>query len=159
MSLWIELRPNPLVPHPFLSHDVDAGQPVDDSVVWRQIPDGILVAHDGLGIASHALSSGDPILASDTTSQSFVPPPDWWIVELTIPTDAEPGSRVQLVIVPEPGSDPQNPIAGVVVTVTTEDVLGGGRAVGSVAVSAADAASAAVAIANDRVSVLIQHPG
>jgi hypothetical protein len=156
--LWLEIRPTASTPHPFLAQDVATGELVDNAIVWTDVPEGVLPASEGSGFATHALTAGDPLLPSDTSPESFGAPPDWWIVEVALPRGAEAGSPVQLVIVPEPGGAAASPIAGVVVSVTKNDAFVE-HTIGSVAVPPGSAATAAVAIANGQVSVIIQHPG
>ena len=97
------------------------------------------------------------MLPSDTSLDRFVAPEGWWVVELELPADAEIGSSIQLVILPEVGLPAASPIPGYVVTIGSQgDRFGTAGQPGSVAFAPASAATAAVAIANNRVSVLIQ---
>jgi len=159
VSLWFEVRPDSVVLHPFLVRDVAVGEPVEEAIRWEQIPSGTLTATRGTGFAARPLSVGEPLLASDTTALALTPPDGWWVVELDLPSDAVAGAAIQLVILPEPGTSPLPPVGGIIMSVREPDRgFGSGGLIGSVAVPPDQAATAAVAIANDRVSVLIQYP-
>lgn len=156
-SLWLELRPDAAVDHPFLSRNVARGEAVEESLVWRRVPEGVLETVEAFGFAARPLVSGQPLLRGDAVSRPVTAPPDWWIVEVEVPTEAAAGGRVQLVVLPEPGSRPLTPIEGVVVQVRPAGYEGG-NPVASVAVPPESAATAAAAIAEQRVSALVQPP-
>lgn len=156
-SLWLELRPDAAVDHPFLSRDVARGEAVEESLVWRRVPEGVLERVEASGFAARPLVSGQPLLRGDAVPRPVTAPPDWWIVEVEVPTEAAAGGRVQLVVLPEPGSRPLTPIEGVVVQVRPAGYEGG-NPVASVAVPPESAATAAAAIAEQRVSALVQPP-
>ena len=159
VTLWLEIRPDSTVFHPHLIRDVAVGEPIDDAIRWEQIPAGALPHTSATGFAARPLVAGEPLLASDTTDMALAPPTGWWVVELDRPSDAVPGAAVQLVILPEPGISPVPPVGGVVMPVRQPQAgFGSGGVSGSVAVPPDRAATAAVAITNDRVSVLIQYP-
>ena len=154
---WIELRPQQTTLHPYLLVDVEVGQAVDSSIEWRSIPSGMLGRTEAVGVAAHSLPAGDPLLASDLSTESHEVPADWWIVELDLPAGAAVGASLQLVLLPEPGQSPRQPISGIVVsTGDTQNAFAGSDRPGSAAFAPLDAAMAAVAIANNRVSVLIR---
>lgn len=158
-SLWIELRPDPTTLHPFTEREIGRGAPVAAAIEWRLIPVGVLPPVEGLGFAAHELAAGEPILPSDLVAEPFLAPDGWWIVDVELPADTRIGSPVQLVIVPSVGDAIRAPIAGIVMSVRSSDGnFGSGLPSGSVAVAPEDAATAAVAIANKQVSVLIQYP-
>ena len=157
-SLWLELRPSPTVSHPFLSRDLERGQPVEDAVEWRDIAPGVLEPVPGTGFADRRLSEGQPLLPGDTTDVSIEVPPGWWLVDVNVPSEATAGTRVQLVILPSPGHLPVPPIGGLVTGVRSGPYEDEGL-VGTVAFPPDRAATAAVAVAEDRVSVLVEAHG
>lgn len=154
-SLWLELRPSPTVSHPFLSRDLERGEPVEEAIEWRDIAPGVLDPVPGTGFADRRLAGGQPLLPGDTTDVSMDVPSGWWLVDVDVPAEATVGTRVQLVILPSPGHLPVPPIGGLVTGVRggpyEDDPL-----VGTVAFPPDRAATAAVAVAERRVSVLVQ---
>ena len=155
VSLWLELRPESTVTHPFLTRDLIRGEPVESSVEWRDIAHGVLEPVPGTGFADRPLTAGQPLLRGDTTDVPMAVPPGWWLVDVAVPAEAAVGSQIQLVILPAPGHRPTPPIGGVVTGVRPADFEGDGL-VGAVAFPPDRAATAAVAIAEKRVSVLLQ---
>ena len=75
-SLWLELRPSPTVSHPFLSRDLQPGEPVADALEWRDIAPGVLEPVPGAGFADRRLVRGQPLVPGDTTDVSMTIPPD-----------------------------------------------------------------------------------
>ena len=155
VSLWLEIRPSATVTHPFLTRDLTRGEPVENAIEWRDIAQGVLEPVPGTGFADRRLTGGQPLLRGDTTDVAMVVPPGWWLVDVVVPTEASAGTQVQLVILPTPGHRPIPPIGGVVTGVRPADYEGDGM-IGSVAFPPDRAATAAVAIAEKRVSVLVQ---
>ena len=155
VSLWLEVRPTPTVAHPFLTRDLMAGEPVESALEWRDIAQGILEPVPGTGFSDRRLTSGQPLLEGDTTDVSTAVPPGWWLVDVIVPAEATPGTEIQLVVLPSPGHRPIPPIGGLVTGVRPADYEGDGLT-GSVAFPPDRAATAAVAIAEERVSVLVQ---
>lgn len=157
VSLWLELRPDDSVDHPFLARDVAVGEPVEGALVWRSLPEGALETATAAGFAARPLTAGQPLVRGDVVPDPVAAPPGWWIVEVEVPSEAAAGGRVQLVVLPEPGRRPLQPIEGVAVEVRPAGYEGG-NPVASVAVPPDRAATAAAAIAEQRVSVLVQPP-
>jgi len=158
VSPWLEVRPSYTVTHPFLTSDLVRGAPLEGAIEWREIPPGVLDPVTGTGFASRRLAAGQPLLSGDATEVSITVPPGWWLVDVGIPAEAGAGTRVQLVILPSPGHRPIPPIGGLVTEVRPAAYQNDGL-VGSVAFPPDRAATAAVAVAEDRVSVLVQAEG
>jgi len=158
VSLWLELRPSPTVGHPFLTRDLGRGESVDDALEWREIPPGVLEAVSGTGFANRPLAGGQPLLPGDTTDMSTSVPGGWWLVDVAVPVEATAGTRVQLVILPSPGHLPVAPIGGLVTGVRSGPYDDDGL-IGTVALPPDRAATAAVAVAEKRVSVLVEAHG
>ena len=159
-SLWMEIRPTPTARHPYLARDVTPGEPVETALEWRDIARGVLEPVEGTGFARRRLTAGQPLLIGDTTDQATAAPTGWWLVDVTVPAEASAGSQVQLVILPSPGHRAIPPIGGLVTAVRPGEYDGDGL-IGSVAFPPDLAATAAVAIAENRVSVLVEagHAG
>lgn len=154
-SLWMEIRPTPTARHPYLARDVTPGEPVESALEWRDIARGVLEPVDGTGFARRRLTAGQPLLVGDTTDEARAAPSGWWLVDVTVPAETSAGSQVQLVILPAPGHRAVPPIGGLVTAVRPGE-YDGDSVIGSVAFPPDLAATAAVAIAEDRVSVLVQ---
>lgn len=58
LSLWLEIRPEPTVSHPYLVRDLARGEPVADALEWRYIARGVLEAVAGVGFADRPLTTG-----------------------------------------------------------------------------------------------------
>ncbi|MCY3538611.1 MAG: hypothetical protein OXH10_01935 [bacterium] len=158
VSLWIEIRPTSQVSHPFIVHDLARGEPVEGALEWRDIPEDVLEPVYGIGFADRDLPAGHPLLPGDTTDTPIEVPPGWWLLDVAVPADTTAGMTVQLVILPGLGDQPVAPIGGVVAGVRPSEYANKGL-IGSVAFPPDQAATAAVAIAEDQVSVLIEaHP-
>lgn len=155
VSLWLEIRPSPGVSHPFLSRDLARGERVEDALEWRDIAPGVLEPVPGTGFASRSLLRGQPLLPGDTTDVPITVPPGWWLVDVAVPAEATAGTQVQLVILASPEHRPVPPIAGLVTGVRSGP-YGDDDLIGTVALPPDRAATAAVAVAEKRVSVLLQ---
>ena len=155
VSLWLELRPSATVTHPFLTRDLIGGESVENALEWREIAQGVLEPVPGTGFADRRLTAGQPLLHGDTTDVAMVVPPGWWLVDVVVPAEATAGTHVQLVVLPSPGHRPIPPIGGLVTGIRPADYESDGL-IGSVAFPPDRAATAAVAIAEKRVSVLVQ---
>lgn len=155
VSLGLEIRPSPTVSHPFLSRDLARGEPVEEALEWRDISPGVLEPVSGTGFASRPLLGGQPLLPGDVTDVSISVPPGWWLVDVAVPTEASAGTPIQLVILPSPGHLPVPPIGGLVTGVRSGPYEDDGL-IGTVAFPPDRAATAAVAVAEKRVSVLVQ---
>ena len=158
VSFWLELRPSPTVTHPYLTRDLLRGEPVEDALEWRDISPDVLEPVPGTGFAGRRLTAGQPLLRGDTTDVPITVPPGWWLVDVGLPAEATAGTQVQLVILPSTGHQPIPPIGGLVTGVRPAQYEDDGL-IGSVAVPPDRAATAAVAVAEKRVSVLVQAHG
>lgn len=149
IALWVELGPDPTVPHPFAIEDIEAGDFVDETNTEnRQLAVGILTPVE-LGVAATLpILAGDPILASSLGDGAATVPDDWWVMELSLPRGARNGDEARLVLL-----DTGEVVEGRVVGAVDEDPLGSG--LGMVAVDPAGATEAAVAAAEGRIAVMI----
>ena len=155
VSLWLELRPSPTVSHPFLSRDLARGESIEEALEWREISPGVLEPVPGTGFADRRLVGGHPLLPGDTTDVSIGVPPGWWLVDVDVPAEATAGTHVQLVILPSPGLQPTPPIGGLITGVRA-GAYDDESLIGTVALPPDRAATAAVAVAEERVSVLVK---
>ena len=149
-ALWVELRPQSSVEHPFATEDIAAGAEIGD---WNSRPQRVhaeLLEPVILGgvVALTEIAAGEPILASSVGDREEKIPDGWWTIEMALPGGAAPGDRAQVVLL-----DTGSVVPAVVVTGGTDDPLGSG--VGSVAVSGEHAAEVAAATVNGRVAVMI----
>ena len=157
VSLWVEIRPTSSARHPYVTRDVARGESVEGALEWRTVAGGVLEPVLGTGFADRDLTTGHPLLPGDTTDAPILVPPGWWLLDVAVPAETTAGMSVQLVILPPSGERALPPIGGLVTSVRPGDYQSDGL-VGSVAFPPARAATAAVAIAEDRVSVLIEGP-
>ncbi len=148
-SLWVELRPQPSVEHPFASQEILAGAEIGDwNTVLRLVPAGLLESVPPDGVALTDIAPGEPVLASSVGDQSGETPAGWWSVEMALPISARPGDEAQVVLL-EAGST----VPAVVVAGSTDDPLGSG--LGIVAVPGDHAADVAAAAVEGRVAIMI----
>ena len=156
-AMWLDLRPDQAVPHPFAADDIPAGESVsEDSIEWRAIPVGLLRPVSLEGVLVNAVQVGDPFRESDFVSGGGPVPEGWWIIELDLPADVVPGQTLQLVVLADQGLEAPDPIPATVVAAGSRSggLLGDGGP-GRAAVPPDLAATAASAVADGRVSVLI----
>ena len=148
-ALWMEIRPEPLVEHPFATVDIGVGEPIGShNTELVPIPDGLL---EPPSPGSHALGpipSGSPILAGLTGEKDSVMPSGWWIVAMDVPERAAVGDRVKIVLL-----DGGELIDGVVSSSGFSDGLDFAK--GGVAVAPESAQRVASAAVDGRVSVLL----
>jgi hypothetical protein len=151
-SLWIEMRPDATVPHPFAADDIAPGTVVDESNTrMRPVPVGTFAPIE-LGVTARvAIPTGTPVLAGAIGDSDQVAPVGWWIIEIGLPRSAQSGDASRLVLL-----DSGDVVDGVVVTAASDDPLGSG--LGMVAVEPAGAVDAARAAAEGRVAVMIASP-
>ena len=154
-ALWVEIRPTSSVTHPYVTRDVPRGEPVEGALEWRTVAGGVLEPVVGSGFADRDLLASQPLLPGDTTDAPILVPPGWWLLDVAVPAETTAGMSVQLVILPSTGERVLPPIGGLVTSVRPGEYQSDGL-VGSVAFPPERAATAAVAIAEDRVSVLIE---
>jgi hypothetical protein len=149
-ALWIEVRPDPTVEHPFTIGPIEKGEVVTaDGLEMRPVPRDVFEPVDPVGqIALRALPAGAPLTAADLGSIDQTVPQGWWVVPVDIPGPAAPGERVRLVIV-----DSGAVVEGVVAWVSDQDPYL--EAPDGVAVADADAAQVAAAVSRSSLSVLV----
>lgn len=149
IALWVELRPDATVEHPFAVEDIAIGDELDSSnTELRQVPTGLLDRVDLGSIVVRPITAGSPVLDEDLREPHSAIPSGWWIVAAEVPPSASPGDAVRVVLLDERSS-----VEGFVASVAVEDAFGTG--LGSVAVPSESAAEVASAQANGRVAVLV----
>lgn len=149
VAAWTELRPDPVVTHPFALVDIAPGVVVDETNTEpRSLPDGALDRVDLGFIARRAIYAGSPVLPADVSvSEEFVPP-GWWIVAVELPPQVAIGNDVKIVLL-----DTGETVDGVIASQASEDTFG--VVTGGVAVPSGPAGEVAAAAAQGRVSVLV----
>jgi len=141
----VEFWPTDEAAYPFTSMPVEAGE--TPSVEWRMLPSGTYprVSFEGM-VASHAMSAGEPIAASDLRGPIGVPD-GWWALALEVPFPLVPGMATQLVL----GEGVVVP--GIVVAADDEDSFGTPTAL--IAVPGEEAAAVAAASTARQITVLV----
>lgn len=147
LALWIELRPEPTVEHPFATETITRGTEIGSSnTEMRAVPTGLLQPVRWGAVAIRDVGTGDPVLNTDVGSEEI--PADWWAVSLEVPQTARSGDPVRVV-----NLDTGETVDGLVVSGPDSDPLGGG--VGSVALPSEGAAAIAIASMEGRVAVMV----
>lgn len=150
VALWVELRPDPLVDHPFATVAIEPGDPIGDwNVETRKVPAGLLSPVQSEGVAIRSIEEGDPLVASSVGENESLVPSGWWMIEIDLASGAARGDRAQVVLL-----DSETIASAVVVTAASDDPLNSGR--GTVAVEAEYAAEVAAAAAEGRIAVMIE---
>ncbi len=148
LALWIELRPDPSVEHPFAITAIAIGDEVDTvNTEFRQIPKGLLEPVE-TGVATRSILPGDPVLASDVTDKQSHIPSGWWIVSADVPTKTSPGDRVRVVLLTT-----GEVVEGVVTSVSDDDPFAATS--GAIAVEPNRAGEVAMAAADGQIAVLV----
>jgi len=148
-ALWVELRPDPSVEHPFATEEILAGAEIGEwNTRAQQVPAGLLEPVNVEGVALTDIAPGEPILTSSVGERAEKVPDGWWAIEVALPAGAAPGDKAEMVLL-----DSGSTVPAVVVTGATDDPLGSG--LGSVAVSEEHAAEVAAGVVNGRVAVMI----
>lgn len=97
-GVLIELRPPTTVPHPFAVRPIAIGEVVDDSsVVWREVPAGLLAPTKLPLVSDRPIGVGEPVLGGDGPEQVSSIPDGWWAIEVGIPDGTRSGNTVRLV--------------------------------------------------------------
>jgi hypothetical protein len=149
LAIWVEVRPDPTVDHPFAVADIAPGIVVDETnTEKRPVPVGTFDSVELGHTARVLIPAGDPILTTNTGEGNEAVPPGWWVIEVSLPRSAVAGDPARLVLL-----DTGEVVDGVVVIPALDDPLGSGR--GMVAVEPEPAAEAARAAAEGRVAVMI----
>lgn len=150
VALWVELRPDPLVDHPFATVAIEPGDPIGDwNVETRRVPAGLLSPVQSEGVAIRSIEEGDPLVASSVGENESLVPSGWWTIEIDLASGAARGDRAQVVLL-----DSETIASAVVVAAASDDPLNSGR--GAVAVEAEYAAEVAAAAAEGRIAVMIE---
>ena len=148
ISIWVEVRPDPTVDHPFASTDLEAGDTIGaHNTEMRSVPSGLFRALSG-NVAADRISEGDPVLATAVAAQSSSVPTGWWVISAELPVTARRGDEVQVVVL-----DSGQVISGVVAESDDSDPFS--DSTGSIAVDPTAAADVARAVASGRVSVML----
>lgn len=148
-ALWMEIKPEPVVEHPFATVDIAVGEPIGShNTELVPIPDGLLEPPSSGSYALSRIPSGSPVLSGLTGDEETVMPSGWWIVAMDVPEQAAVGDRVKIVLL-----DDGQVIDGVVSSTGFSDGLD--FAMGGVAVAPESAPRVASAAIDGRVSVLL----
>jgi hypothetical protein len=149
LAIWIEVGPEPTIPHPFAVADIEPGLLVDETnTEMRLVPVDVLTPVELGQRTSSPIESGDPVLASDLGEGGQGAPDGWWSLEITLPRGAHHGDPARIVLL-----DSDAVAEGVVVAEADEDPLGSGM--GLVAVEPEQAAEVARAVGDGRAVVMI----
>lgn len=148
-AVWIEMRPESTIPHPFAIDEISAGTVVDGTnTETRQMPAGALTPVELGQTALQPIRAGNPVLSSDIGDSHQMVPSNWWAIEISLPRSAQSGDVARLVLL-----DGGDVVEGVVVTPASDDPLGSG--LGMVAIEPEPAAEVARAAAEGRAAVMI----
>ncbi len=147
--IYLEVRPEPTVQHPFATRAILAGETITtDNTELRSVPIGLFETIPGSSTAARLIPSGSPVLTHDVGDKSDPIPSGWWVVSLDVPRSAREGDRVRVVVV-----DSGLVVEGYVAAAPDPDPfshLGGG-----IAIPGEHAATIAGAAVDGRVVVLI----
>jgi hypothetical protein len=152
VSLWIEFRPEEMVPHPFTVDQITAGTTVDETnTETRMVPVGTFTEVELGQVARSTLPAGDPVLASQLGEENEMAPEGWWSLEMPLPIGAKRGDAARIVLL-----DSDVVAEAMVIEDADEDPLGSGT--GLVAVESALAPDVARAAGEGRAVVMIAPP-
>lgn len=151
-ALWVELRPDPMVDHPFASQPIARGEALSAAnTSMRQVPRGLFEPIPDEAVAGREIPTGSPVLQYFLGGNSADIPDGWWVVTVEVPRSARAGDRVRVVVV-----DTGQIIEGLVMSVGHPDAFTPYG--GSIAVPGDQAPTVAAASAHGRV-VLLVSPG
>ncbi len=151
-AIWVEVRPEPSVPHPFATVDIAVGEEVGDwNTELRDVPSELMDEAPRSGFATVDIAQGEPILASHLGDRGRGVPRGWWQFDTMVPQQAVPGEEARVVLL-----DTGVTVAAVIAQVAGDDPLGSGM--GSVAVAPEHAAEVAAAAAAGRTAILVVTP-
>jgi hypothetical protein len=151
-AMWLDLRPPPVTDHPFLLVDVGIDQTIEESMV--EMRPVLVDTFDPVQLPITALRpmvTGEPVLAGEAPDPSPTVPDGWLVVELSVPSGTGAGADV-VVVISDTNADPVL-VSGVVVEAGIVDDFG--EAVAACAFPPREAALVAVAISEQRASVLV----
>lgn len=151
-ALWVELRPDPTVEHPFAAVDIEAGETVGPSNTTRvRVPAGVLPEVGSEGVAARRVVAGEPILPSVLGPDVDQAPAGWVVIEMPVPRGAGVGDEAVIVL-----ADTGDVIDALIWSTTSDDPLDSGS--GSVAVAPGHAAKVALSAAEGRAVVMLRLP-
>lgn len=149
LALWIELKPDVMVEHPFAVETIAPGDPITEhNTEPRRLPAGLLEPPPPGSVAVREVPAGAPVMASDAGPLDRIVPSGWWIVAVGVPRHAQVGEQVHLVLL-----DSGRVVPGVVAMPPSQDPFDASP--GGVAVDPGAATEVAMAASADRVVVLI----
>jgi hypothetical protein len=153
VAMWADLRPETLDRHPFLLEDVPAGTTVDATMIeMRSVVPGNHPPLDLPVVTQRPLLAGDPLTGGAASVPAAEVPDGWLLVELAVPAGAEIGATV-VVVVSDQDREPVM-ISGVVTETGLDDGYGG--EIAACAFPPDDAAAVAIAVGEQRASVLVE---
>jgi hypothetical protein len=148
LALWIELRPEPTVDHPFAVIQILAGDEIGVvNTEMRPVPRGLLDSV-GSGVSSSAIAAGEPVLASNVVEAQSHIPSGWWIVAADVPANTKPGDKVRVVLLIT-----GEIVDGVITSAFNDDPFSATS--GAIAVEADRAGEVAIAAADGQIAVLV----
>ncbi len=151
-AMWADLRPPAVISHPFLMVDVAADQIIDDTMVeMRKVLVGTFDRVELPTRAPRPMASGEPVLAGTIETPPPAVPDGWLMVELSVPAGTTVGADV-VVVVSTTDSEPML-VSGLVVDTGMVDDFG--DAIAACAFAPDAAALVAVAVSEQRASVLV----
>ena len=149
VAFWLEIRPDPLVEHPFAVTAIATGDAIGDhNTEPRRVPAGMFEAPEEDVHALVDIPSGAPVLATQTGPPRLVMPEGWWVVAVDVPAGADVGDPVRVVLL-----DQGLTVDGVVSAVGSSDAFA--TSSGGVAVAPQAASDVAAAAAAGRLAVLV----
>lgn len=151
-ALWVEFGAGATVEHPFARIAISVGEAiVDENIEMRPVPAGLIPQVDPGGFASRPFAPGEPLTPSGVSAETPLPRSEegWWALTVEVPSGADIGDGVQLVLV-----DTGLVVPGIIDSLGDEDPLSSGA--GAVAIPAEFAVEAAQAIVNGRLVVLVE---
>ncbi len=149
VALWMEVKPEPVVDHPFATIDIEVGELLGShNTELRPVPEDLFAPPEDGAHALMPLPAGTPVLAAHTGHLSAVLPAGWLIVSMDVPPGALVGDRVHIVLL-----DEGKLIDGVVSSAGFSDGLA--VSAGGIAVAPDLAPRVALAASAGRVSVLL----
>ena len=148
-ALWLEVRPAPVVDHPFASVEIAVGELIGPhNTQAKSVPVGLFEPPPDGSYATSPVPAGAPILVEQTGDERFVVPAGWWIVSVDIPVGSQVGDRVRLVML-----DSGQAVDGIISSIGSSD--GFSTSSGGIAVEPGMATEVAAEAANGRVAVLV----
>jgi catechol 2,3-dioxygenase-like lactoylglutathione lyase family enzyme len=134
--------------YPFVAAPAAPGDQLQ--IEWRQVPVGLLPEPGSLpATAWRALDEGVPLVPG-AAGQARVAPEGWWALEVDLPEKTAPGEAVLVAI-----RDPDLEVTGIVVAPSAPGSFGSAQP-GMIAVPADHASAVAVALVENRATLLVK---